>query len=104
MSEQQHIKAMADSFFAYMPNKEARAKKKAHIEADWLLVNCIDCRYPNAVHNYMLREHEDEPYDQLVLAGASLAATKAYNMRPQWEETFAEHVSLSIKMHKIFGF
>lgn len=96
----ENIKGMMEQFLS---DKPKRTVAKEHIEADWLLVNCIDCRYPHAIHTYMLKYHEKEPYDHLVLAGASLAATEKHTHLQYWADTFAEHVSLSIKMHEIFG-
>ena len=80
-----------------------RSTVAAHVKADLLLVNCIDCRYPHAIHNYMHDTYCGKIYDHLVLAGAALACTEIYTHNPAWSETFLQHVSLSIDLHEIDG-
>jgi hypothetical protein len=96
-----HIANMVDDFIKKLP-KEARSTG-VDIKADLLLVNCIDCRYPHAIHKYMHTDHAGKVYDHLVLAGASLASTAVHTNKPAWAETFLEHVAASIDLHKIDG-
>lgn len=68
-------------------------------ETDALLVNCIDFRLTDATTRYMAGRGMAGKYDQLVLAGASLAAqTKKF---PAWGETFWEHVKVARDLHHI---
>jgi hypothetical protein len=93
-----------DEFIGKLPPKRhvaSGAEKK--IEADWLLVMCIDCRYPHVVHEFMRKHHTMQLYDQLVLAGAALAATKSHTQRNHWSKTFLEHVGMAIDLHNIRG-
>jgi hypothetical protein len=39
-----------------------------------LLITCVDCRYPNAIHKYMRTHFPGVIYDQVSMAGAVLAA------------------------------
>ncbi len=68
-------------------------------ETDALLFNCIDFRLTDATTRYMAGRGMAGKYDQLVLAGASLAAqTKKF---PAWNETFWEHVKVARDLHHI---
>jgi hypothetical protein len=68
-------------------------------ETDALLFNCIDFRLTEATTRYMTDRGMAGKYDQLVLAGASLAAqTKKF---PAWGETFWEHVKVARDLHHI---
>lgn len=97
----QPLKTMMDSFLAGLPKQPSLVA--VSVKADWLLVNCIDCRYPNAIHQYMAKYYAGQVYDHLVLAGASLATVKNYTHLNYWAKTFREHVALSIKLHSIDG-
>jgi len=96
-----HIANMVDDFLGKLPKSAKRTD--GHVKADLLLVNCIDCRYPHAIHKYMHCAHERKVYDHLVLAGASLASTAAHTSEPAWAETFLEHFAASIDLHQIDG-
>ena len=72
----ERMKKMVNSFLANLPKQESRVA--AHVKADLLLINCIDCRYPHAIHKYMQHDHAGKVYDHLVLAGASLAGVEKY--------------------------
>jgi hypothetical protein len=103
-----HITDAIDEFLGKLPPKVRVAASTAtgaetKIEADWLLVTCIDCRYPHVVHEFMRKHHPMQLYDQLVLAGAALAATKSHTQRSNWAKTFLEHVGMSIELHNIRG-
>lgn len=56
-----------------------------------LLLTCIDYRYPRRVLDAMQRVLPGVPYDQFILAGASLGAC-----RPDWQEVLVEHVKAAI--------
>src|SRR4029079_19571754 len=66
--DQKRLRGIFDDFLSKLPDQTRDRKTKAA----WLLVTCIDCRYPHVIHQYMRAEHTGELYDQLVLAGASL--------------------------------
>jgi|GEM_PF-1520002 len=97
----QHLKTMMEGFLAGLPKQPSLVA--ASVKADWLLVNCIDCRYPHAIHEFMETHYQGQIYDHLVLAGASLATVKHYTHLKYWAKTFREHVALSIKLHSIDG-
>jgi hypothetical protein len=67
--------------------------------ADALLLHCIDYRLTNETTKYMNGRGLDDKYDELSLAGASLAAT--LDQRPDWEKTFWEHLDIAIDLHQI---
>ena len=96
----ERIKKMFDNFISKLPKIE---KRDDRVLADLLLVNCIDCRYPHAIHKYMHCQRPDDVYDHLVLAGASLASTAVHTHSSCWANTFLEHVAAAIDMHKIRG-
>jgi len=98
-----HTKTMIDSFRAGLARHAKARAATGHIEAEWLLATCIDCRYPHVIHEYMRKEHPKELYDQVILAGASLALADSYTERDYWSKSFLEHIDLSIDLHNIGG-
>jgi carbonic anhydrase len=67
-----------------------------------LLLTCIDLRYPSIIHAKM------EPkfhilYDHVSLAGAGLSSVIdfAADRKPHWQQTFLEHVAVSLALHDI---
>src|SRR5262245_31890873 len=104
---QKNIDQLVERFRSKLPGP---AQKVAG-HAKWLLVTCIDYRYHHVIHNFMRNTHPHERYDQLVLAGASLAASDIFTNDPSswkagqsnWRTTFLEHVNLSIALHDIDG-
>ena len=66
---------------------------------DALLLNCIDYRLTGATEKYMAQRGMAGKYDQLVLAGASLAAKN--DKFPAWGTTFWDHVQVAIDLHHI---
>ncbi|QDU95809.1 carbonic anhydrase [Lignipirellula cremea] len=98
-----HAKKMINSFHEGLAAKAETRALDVRVTAEWLMAMCIDCRYPHIVHEYMRREHPKEIYDQVVLAGASLALTDSYTQRDYWSKTFIEHIGLSIDLHNIGG-
>lgn len=66
---------------------------------DALLLNCIDYRLTAATERYMAEHGMAGKYDQLVLAGASLATKN--DRFPAWGTTFWEHVQVAIDLHHI---
>ena len=49
----------------------------------------------------MRREYPVSYYDQLILAGASLAADEARTGKSDWKRTFIDHVDFAIEHHHI---
>ena len=66
---------------------------------DALLLNCIDYRLTAATEHYMAEHGMAGKYDQLVLAGASLAAKN--DKFPAWGTTFWDHVQVALDLHHI---
>jgi hypothetical protein len=66
---------------------------------DALLLNCIDYRLTAATERYMAEHGMAGKYDQLVLAGASLAAKN--DKFPAWGTTFWDHVQVALDLHHI---
>jgi len=71
----------------------------AAAETDALLLNCIDFRLTDDVTRYMEARGLAKKYDQLVLAGASIAAVN--DKFPAWGQTFWEHLEVAIELHRI---
>jgi carbonic anhydrase len=66
---------------------------------DALLLNCIDYRLTAATERYMAEHGMAGKYDQLALAGASLATKN--DKFPAWGTTFWDHVQVAIDLHHI---
>ena len=66
---------------------------------DALLLNCIDYRLTAATERCMAERGMAGKYDQLVLAGASLAAKN--DKFAAWGTTFWDHVQVAIDLHQI---
>ncbi|MBV9326245.1 MAG: hypothetical protein JO352_20980 [Chloroflexi bacterium] len=64
-----------------------------------LLLNCIDYRLIQHVNRYMSLRGMTGKYDQVVLAGASLAAV--YPGLPDWNQTFWDQLQVSSDLHNI---
>jgi hypothetical protein len=64
-----------------------------------LLLNCMDFRLVNEVSTYMNERGMTNQYDQVILAGASLAV--ATDKFPAWSETFWQHLEIAIRLHQI---
>ena len=67
-----------------------------------LLLTCIDLRYPALIHAKM-EPHFHKLYDHVCLAGAGLAPVVDFgpDRKPHWEQTFLEHVAISVTLHSI---
>jgi hypothetical protein len=66
---------------------------------DALLLNCIDYRLTGFTGPFMADQGLAGRYDQVVLAGASLAAmTRKF---PAWGTTFWDHVKLALDLHHV---
>lgn len=59
----------------------------------WLLLGCIDYRYPRRTLDAMHRIGPNIPYDQFILAGASLGACV-----PDWQAVLIQHVRAALKL------
>jgi hypothetical protein len=66
---------------------------------DALLLNCIDYRLTGQVTRYMAARGLGQRYDQVVLAGAALAAV--HPAVPAWNQTFWDHVQVALDLHGI---
>jgi len=63
----------------------------------WLLLGCMDYRYPRRTVDAMHRIGPNIPYDQFILAGASLGACV-----PAWQAVLVQHVQAALKLkHQI---
>ena len=56
-----------------------------------LLLTCIDYRYPRRVLDAMARIFPTMSYDQFILAGASLGAS-----RTEWQDVLVQHVEAAL--------
>jgi hypothetical protein len=77
----------------------ASASATAAGGTDALLLNCIDYRLVGRVTRYMTAHGLDQRYDQIVLAGAGLAAV--HPAVPAWNQTFWDHVQIALDLHSI---
>ena len=66
---------------------------------DALLLNCMDYRLTEATTKYMVQHGMAEKYDQVVMAGAALAAKN--DKFPAWGTTFWDHVQVALDLHHI---
>jgi len=79
------------------------ADQHAPSDSKFLLLHCIDYRYPALIHA-ALDEVFPKRYDQVVLAGASLAGVIDFGPpgpRLHWSQTLIDHVLLSRTLHHI---
>ena len=67
-----------------------------------LLLTCIDLRYPDVIHKRMESKFHKR-YDHVCLAGAGLAPVVDFgaDRKPHWQQTFLEHVAISVALHSI---
>ncbi len=75
----------------------AQSTSDAGIEA--LLLNCIDYRLAGYATRYMEGRGLTKEYDQIVLAGAALAAV--HPAVADWNQTFWDHVQVALDLHSI---
>ena len=78
-------------------------QQQAPPNSKFLLLHCIDYRYPSRIH-VALDEVFAERYDQVVLAGASLAGVIDFGPpgpKLHWSQTLIDHVLLSRRLHHI---
>ena len=77
-------------------------RKEVSTEKTLLLLTCIDLRYPDVIHARMEPKFH-KLYDHVCLAGAGLAPVVDFgaDRKPHWEQTFLEHVAISIALHSI---
>ena len=84
------------TFEEYVAAEQASAPKPGK-KGMWLLLGCIDYRYPRRTVDAMDRIGPNIPYDQFILAGASLGACV-----PAWQAVFVQHVQAALKLkHRI---
>ena len=59
-----HLTDAINEFIGKLPPKQHAASPAGkQIEADWLLVTCIDCRYHHIAHEFMHKHHPMQSYD-----------------------------------------
>jgi carbonic anhydrase len=64
-----------------------------------MLLSCIDPRFVDPVHRYMITRGLDGKYSQFTIAGAAIATeAKAF---AAWRPAFWDNLATSIDMHKI---
>lgn len=68
-------------------------------QAEVLLLSCMDYRLISDVTRYMAGQGYDDNYDQVILAGASLAAVTDKFL--DWNQTFWQHLEIAIQLHGI---
>lgn len=64
-----------------------------------LMLTCIDFRLVDVVAHYMNGRGMLGRYDQVILAGASLAPGS--DKFPNWAQTYWDHLDVAIKLHRI---
>ncbi|MFN3360065.1 MAG: carbonic anhydrase [Pseudanabaenaceae cyanobacterium] len=67
--------------------------------AQALVLTCIDFRFVNLEQSFLARQHLDQAYDWVALAGASLALTGFPH--PAEAEAFWDQLALSKRLHNI---
>jgi hypothetical protein len=76
-----------------VPNLRAAGQTEA------LLLSCMDFRLVDDTARYMKNRGLTGKYDHIILAGAALGAlTEKF---PAWNQTFWDHISVAIDLHKI---
>lgn len=66
---------------------------------DAVVLSCMDYRLADDLDRYMDGRGMTGKYDQLVLAGASLGVLT--DQRPDWGETFWQHIDIAKQLHHI---
>ena len=77
------------------------AHLKDLIQAEVLLLTCMDFRFFGLIAKYMKDEGLKKQYDQVILAGAALGAVVPG--KKHWHKTFFDHLELAEKLHSIKG-
>jgi hypothetical protein len=68
-------------------------------EAEALLLTCMDFRFFLKIARIMDKFRLTKNYDHVILAGAALGAVVPE--KPSWQETFRDHLTLAMDLHKI---
>lgn len=98
-----------DSFLESIAESPEHKERMNLLEADamsskrtLLLLTCIDLRYPSIIHAKMEPKFH-KLYDQVCLAGAGLSPVIDFgpDRKPHWQQTFLEHVAISVALHSI---
>lgn len=78
-------------------SKDSTSSKKT-----LLLLTCIDLRYASIIHAKMEPKFH-KLYDHVCLAGAGLSPVIDFgpDRKPHWQQTFLEHVAISLALHSI---
>lgn len=98
-------------FKEFLPELKKILVDSGEKDPKFLLVTCIDLRYPAFIHNALddfERKGEkpgyfDKRYDHVSLAGAALSAVITFppHPKPNWSSAFVEQVAISKKLHNI---
>lgn len=91
-----YLDSLLEDFRAKMP-----AAPKEGEAATWLLVACIDGRYPHVVNKWMSNRYPYDLYDQINLAGASLATYVEATEKPEWRQTMLDNIEVAMSLHPI---
>ncbi len=81
-----------------IPARDAAPPQTA-VQAEALLLHCIDYRLADAVARYMRERGLEGRYDVVALAGAALAAQTPDH--PEWAATFWGMLDVAIRLHGI---
>lgn len=100
-----------DDFAVFL--SKLRKALEAAPNPHFLLITCIDLRYPGMIHEHLEYGEKVDPkdqygffhkkYDQVSLAGAGLSGVVDFgdNQKPNWASTFLDQVGLSKTLHTI---
>jgi carbonic anhydrase len=77
----------------------ARASEVAPHKVEALLLCCMDYRLIDDTQRWMAGRGLEDRYDQLILAGASIAVTSG--KYPAWAETFWGELDIAVKLHGV---
>ena len=64
-----------------------------------MVLSCMDPRFQNLVHNYLMKQKLSGKYSAFTIAGAAVGVT--HNKFKKWHKTFYDNLSTSIKLHQI---
>lgn len=75
------------------------ARSHAAGQTEALLLSCMDFRLVDHTARYMASRGLKDKYDHVILAGAALGALT--DKFPAWNQTFWDHLSVALELHKI---
>ena len=77
----------------------AAGQKSAPLQADILLLSCMDFRLVDVPERHMASRGLKGKYDHVILAGAALGATT--DKYPSWNQGFWDHLDVAIQFHGV---